>query len=74
MKVEAILHEALALPTQERARLAEELLSSLDSLSQAEMEQLWLKEAARRGDEIDQGKVQLVSGEELEQQVQSLFK
>ena len=31
-------------------------------------------EARRRADEIDQGKVQMVSGEELERQVQELFK
>ncbi len=64
----------LHLPLQERAHLAQKLLESLDQLPEAEAKQLWLVEAQRRADEIDQGKVQLVSGEELENQVQALFK
>ena len=66
----AVLH----LPLQERAHLAQKLLESLDQLPEAEARQLWLVEAQRRADEIDQGKIQLVSGEELENQVQALFK
>ncbi|MGQ0698778.1 MAG: addiction module protein [Panacagrimonas sp.] len=54
MNTETIRREALSLPVQERAELAEQLLSSLDSLSEAEIEQLWLQEAARRAAEMDQ--------------------
>ena len=50
---ETIRREALSLPAQERAELAEQLLSSLDALSEDEVAQLWLNEAARRADEID---------------------
>jgi putative addiction module component (TIGR02574 family) len=67
---EAVLH----LPLQERAQLAHKLLESLDMPSEDEVRQMWLNEAQRRAAEIDQGKVQLVSSDELEQQVQSLFK
>jgi len=42
---------------QERAQLAEQLLSSLDTLSEAEIEQLWFQEAAHRAKEMDQGLV-----------------
>ena len=35
MNIEAIRYEALSLPLQERAHLAEQLLSSLDALSEA---------------------------------------
>ncbi len=66
----AVLH----LPLQDRAHLAQRLLASLDQLPADEARQLWLVEAQRRADEIDQGKVLLVSGEELENQVQALFK
>lgn len=66
----AVLH----LPLQDRAHLAQQLLASLDQLPPDEARQLWLVEAQRRADEIDQGRVQLVSGEELENQVQALFK
>ena len=41
MNIEAIRQEALSLPPQEQARLAEQLLFSLDTLSEAEIEQLW---------------------------------
>lgn len=67
---QAVLH----LPKQERAHLVHLLLDSLDQPSEKNVEQLWLHEAERRAAEIDQGKVQLVTAEELEAQVQSLFK
>mgnify|MGYP003622944047 CR=1 FL=1 len=66
----AVLH----LPLEERAHLAQRLLESLDPPSESEVQQMWFEAARRRADEIDQGKVQLVSAEELEQKVQSLFK
>lgn len=64
----------LNLPLRERAQLAFRLLESLDQPDESEVRQLWLVEAQRRADEIDQGKVQLVSAEELDRQVQPLFK
>jgi hypothetical protein len=70
----AIEKEALELPIQERAKLAQRLLESPDEVSVAEAEQLWLDVAARRAEEIDQGIVQLVSAEELEGRVQALLK
>ena len=70
----AIEKEALELPIQERAKLAQRLLESLDEVSAAEAEQLWLDVAVRRAEEIDQGIVQLVSAEELESRVQALLK
>lgn len=74
MKVETIRREALSLPVQERAELAERLLSSLDALSEAEIEQLWLQEAVRRADEMDRGLTQRVTAEEVQRQAQSLLK
>jgi putative addiction module component (TIGR02574 family) len=67
---QALLH----LSSHERAHLAQVLLESLDQLPEEEVRQLWVEEARRRAEEIDQGKVQMVSGEELERQVQELFK
>lgn len=45
--------EALKLPVVERARLAETLLKSLDSLSEEEHRRIWTEEAARRDAELD---------------------
>lgn len=64
----------LHLPKQDRAHLVHLLLESLDEPSEADIQQSWLQEAQRRADEIDQGKVRLVSGEELESQVKALYK
>jgi len=55
MTVEEIKREALRLDPETRAELAHALLSSLDSLSDAEIERLWLEEAARRDAELDDG-------------------
>jgi putative addiction module component (TIGR02574 family) len=74
MNTETIRREALSLSVQERAELAEELLSSLDALSEPEVEQLWLREAARRADEMDQGLTQRVPADEVRRQAQALLK
>lgn len=55
INTEAITHEALSLPVQQRAELAAQLLSSLDVLSEAEIEPLWFQVAAQRAVEMDLG-------------------
>ena len=74
MNIQAIEQEVLHLPIEDRARLAEILLSSLDALSEQEIEKLWLVEAQRRAAEIDNGTVQLVSAEEVERRIQAILK
>jgi putative addiction module component (TIGR02574 family) len=74
MNLETIRHEELALPPQERAQLAEQLLSSLDTLTEAEIEQLWFQEAAHRAAEMDQGLVQRIPAEEVRQEALALLK
>lgn len=73
MNIQSIEQEVLHLPVEERARLAKKLLSSLDDLSEQEIEKLWLLEAQRRAAEIDNGTVQLISAEEMEQRVQAIL-
>lgn len=74
MKFGTLEKEALDLPMQDRARLAQRLLESLDEVPESEAEQLWLDVAARRAQEIDQGAVKLVSAQELEARVAALLK
>lgn len=69
-----IEQSALNLPIQDRAHLVHLLLDSLDEPSDANIQQIWLKEAQKRANEIDSGKAELVSGDELNTQVQALFK
>ncbi len=73
MNIQSIEQEVLHLPVEERARLAEILLSSLDELSEQEIEKLWLLEAQRRAAEIDNGTVQLISAEEMERRLQAIL-
>jgi putative addiction module component (TIGR02574 family) len=74
MKAETIRRGALSLPVQERAELAEQLLSSLDTLSEAEIEQLWFQEAMRRAEEMDRGLTKRVTADEVRRQAQALLK
>ena len=71
---ETIRREALLLPAQERAELAEQLLSSLDALSEDEVAQLWLHEAARRADEIDRGVAKRFAAADVRIEAQALLK
>ncbi|MRD48053.1 addiction module protein [Caenimonas koreensis] len=74
MKVETIRREALSLPVEQRAALAEQLLSSLDALSEGEVEQLWLREAARRAEELDRGLTKRVAADVVRREAQALLK
>lgn len=64
-KLEEIEEEALELELDERAALAEKLLRSLEGISEAENERLWLAEAERRQREIEGGHVKALPGEEV---------
>ncbi len=53
MTIDELKALALRLDPGERAELASELLSSLDDLSEAEVEELWVEEALRRDRELE---------------------
>ena len=74
METATLEKEALHLPVTARAALAHKLLESLDELSEAEAEQLWLDEAERRAAEIDAGLVQLVSSDVVSQKARELLR
>jgi putative addiction module component (TIGR02574 family) len=57
--------KALQLPPEERARLAQRLISSLDLESDRDAEQAWLEEAERRLDELEAGKVAGIPAEQV---------
>lgn len=63
--------EALKLNPRSRARLAERLLQSLETLSEAECERLWAEEALRRQEELETGTVVALSGEEVFREVRA---
>lgn len=74
MDFSSVEEQALSLSAEDRARLAHELLDSLDQLSPAELPGLWLDEAERRAGQIDRGEATLVSAEEVAIKARALLK
>ena len=60
-----IMKDALSLPPGARAMLADQLLVSLDWEQQKEIDDAWAEEAERRVQEIREGKVQTIDGEQV---------
>lgn len=60
-EVAEILREALDLPAEARAELADSLLDSLDSRRDPDAEECWRKEIALRLKEIDSGASEPIS-------------
>ena len=63
MSREQIEAEARRLPREERARLAEALISSLDE--EVEVERAWADEIRRRVQELRNGTVETISAEDV---------
>lgn len=74
MNFQQIEDEALHLPEEERAALAQKLLLSLDSSKPSELEEEWLAEAHRRAKEIDEGIVNPIPAEEVRRKAQQLLR
>lgn len=64
MKVEEIAEEALALPSEARALLADRLVESLDPSEDGYLHRLWAAEAQKRLRELRDGSVKSIPGEE----------
>jgi hypothetical protein len=65
MNIEELKAEALRLGTAARADLARALLASLDTLSEAELERLWIDEAIHRDEELDRGTAQAYPADDV---------
>jgi len=74
MNFKTIEDEALHLPPEERAKLAQKLILSLDALSEAEIENAWLAEAQQRALEIDRGDVKAIPADEVRRKAQALLR
>ena len=59
-----LLNQALDLPANERAILAEQILLSLD-LPDAELDELWAVEVESRIDEYEKGNIKTKSAQEV---------
>ena len=67
--VEQLAEQAMTLPGESRARLADLLVESLDAEALSDIDQLWLSEAKRRRDEVRAGKVKTIPGDDALQSV-----
>ena len=74
MSYEEIENAALALPAEARSMLAEHLLESLGAEEQQRIDALWAIEAERRIEQIENGTVAAVPGEEVMQRLRSRYK
>jgi putative addiction module component (TIGR02574 family) len=65
MTVEQLAAEALALPADARAQLADQLVESLDAPdTRSQLDELWVAEARHRLEEVRSGNVKTIPGEE----------
>jgi putative addiction module component (TIGR02574 family) len=74
MTIESIREQVLKLPPGDRAELAEALLSSLDEMTESEIEALWVDEVQRRGRELDEGVVEAIPADVVRREAQALLK
>ena len=59
-----LVEEALALPPEERAKLVDRLLTSLDVSPDHKIDELWAQEAEDRLDAFERGEIKTVSAKE----------
>ena len=62
--IEQLAEQAMNLPGESRARLADLLVASLDADALTDIDRLWLSEAKRRRDEVRAGEVRTIPGDE----------
>ncbi|MDQ1638012.1 MAG: hypothetical protein QOF62_1351 [Pyrinomonadaceae bacterium] len=61
---EQLAEQAMDLPSESRARLADRLVESLAADELSAIDRLWVTEAIRRRDEVRSGKVEAIDGKE----------
>ncbi len=72
--VEELAEQAMNLPSESRARLADLLVESLDANEFGHIDRLWVAEAKRRRDEVRNGRVETVPGEEALRKVRDVLR
>jgi putative addiction module component (TIGR02574 family) len=65
VELESLKSAAMALPEKERAKLASDLVASLDGPTEQNVAEAWDIEICRRINEIESGKAELLDVEEV---------
>ena len=73
MSIAQLMQEALSLPSNLRMQLVEELIASLEIDEDETIRSEWLAEAQKRRNDIRDGMVQPIPGEEALAQVRALL-
>jgi hypothetical protein len=71
---EQLAEQAMCLPAESRARLADLLVESLDADDLGRIDRLWLAEAKRRRDDVRSGRVRSIPGDEALQKVRNAIR
>jgi hypothetical protein len=71
--IEQLANEILSLPSVSRALLADKLVESLEFDTDSAIQATWLTEAKRRRDEVRNGVITPIPGEEALTQVRQLL-
>lgn len=71
--IEQLTEEIMSLPSASRALLVDMLVESLEFDSNATIQAVWVTEAKKRRDEIRDGSVQPIPGDEALAQVRRLL-
>ena len=66
---QSILDQALKLPANERAEVAEQLIQSLDPQADSEVEHAWQQEIQQRLSEITSGVARTIPWEEVQRRL-----
>jgi putative addiction module component (TIGR02574 family) len=70
---EDLLEHAMKLPDDKRAKLASELLASLDGPADADVEQAWGAEIKRRIADVESGSVELEDWQQVRKRIGARF-
>lgn len=68
MKTADLMNEAASLPLEERARLVDSLLQTLNPVDES-VAAAWLAAGRRRLDDLDSGRIKAVPGDEVFERV-----
>jgi len=71
--IDQLMNEMLSLPSVSRAMLADRLVESLEFDTDSTIQTAWIDESQRRRDEVREGLVQTVAGEDALKQVRQLL-
>ena len=71
--IEQLTEEILSLPSASRAILADKLVESLEFDTDSTIQSIWVTEAKKRRDEVRDGSVQAIPGDQALAQVRRII-